>query len=126
MIYNQRKNGRKLAEIAQEFRISISGVTRIVQRLDERGHAKNEGGRGRKRQTSATDDRKIHREIQKNPKITVQEIREIIPLNIKDTQIRSRIREFGLMSRRCRRKPAISEKNRRARLQFAHEHESKA
>ena len=125
LVYNQRKSGRKLTEIAQEFGISVSGVTKIVQRLEERGHAKNEGGRGRKRQTSAADDRKIHREIQKNPKITVQEIRETIPLNIKDTQIRSRIREFGLSSKRCRRKPAISEKNRCARLKFAHEHESK-
>lgn len=118
-IYNRREGNEKLVDIAKDYSISPEGVRKIHKRLKERGNAENVKRSGRKRLTTARQDRQILIEVKKDPNIRAKELKENLNLNISITSIKSRIHESGLKGRVSRKKPYISPQNMKKRLAFA-------
>lgn len=114
--------GYRKIDIAKILKISKGTVTKIIQKFDERGHVNNSVKTGRKRKTTAHTDRCIVREVKKNPFTTAREVKENLNLPVSTDTVRRRLKDSGLHSRQPARKPLISAKNRKARIEFAREH----
>ena len=113
------ESGIAIAVITKAFKICTKTAYNTVNNYSERGSSETAPRSGRKRKTTATTDRLIVRKVRENPKITAQELKLELNLDLGLTQLRSRIHEQGLYGRVCRRKPFISPVNRRKRLEFA-------
>lgn len=74
------------------------------------------------RETSRHEDFLIKRTIQNDPTASSSHIRNRLDLKISERTIRRRAVEAGLFSRRPAKKPFISSKNKKARLEFAKAH----
>ena len=70
LIIKDQKNGISKREIARRYEISEGAVRKICKKFEKIGIINDKSGRGRKRKTTAMDDRKIIREVKKNPTIT--------------------------------------------------------
>ena len=80
-------------------------------------------GSGRKRKTTTTEDRRIVREVKKNPFVTSTEINRDLQSPVSVRTIRRRITESGeFKSYWAARKPFISEGNIKRRLEWCYNH----
>jgi predicted HTH transcriptional regulator len=80
-------------------------------------------GGGRKRKTMKQQDRRILRAVKKDRKITGEEIRESLELDVSDRTIRRRINESGeFKSYWATKKPFINENNRKKRVEWCMQH----
>jgi predicted HTH transcriptional regulator len=80
-------------------------------------------GGGRKRKTMKQQDRRILRAVKKDRKITGEEIRESLELDVSDRTIRRRINESGeFKSYWAKKKPFINENNRKKRVEWCMQH----
>jgi transposase len=108
--------------IAERFKCSASGAHNIVHRIENKGTARNQLRTGRKRCTTQRTDRKIKNSVNKNRKLTAKEIKDLISREAPDISVRTignRLTEQKFFGGFARKKPMISEKNRKARLEFA-------
>jgi len=119
LIVRDIKRGLSQRNIAKRYEVSRGAVEQISKKFQSTGSVADRSGRGRNRATSKREDTKIIREVKKNSKITVREIRENIDLNVSDRTIRRRLREANLYSRFAHKGPFISATNKKKRLQFA-------
>lgn len=71
------------------------------------------------------DDRKIIREVKKNPTITSRVILENTGLNISDRTVRRRLRGAGFKNSFAQRRPLIRKANKIKRLEFAKKYVNK-
>lgn len=111
--------------VAEKYEVSRGAVQKILLKHQRLGTVADRPGRGRKRKSDHREDRKIIREIKKNPSITIREIKEKLNLSISDRVIRRRIAENGLKSHFARKRPFISQINKKKRLKFARAHITK-
>ncbi len=114
------------ANIATIMKISPKAVYCCIKRCQELGDLNRKPGSGRKRKTSEKEDRRIVREIKKDPLLSGADVRRTLNLeNISERTVRRRITESGeFYSRWQTPKPLISEKNRLLRLEWAKKHEN--
>lgn len=119
LIVSDCKNKLSYRKIAEKYKVSKSAVYKIYAKYLQHNTVKNLHGRGRKRNTSAYDDRRIVRESRHNPSTTSRNIVEQLKLNISSRTVRRRLKEAGLKSYVARRKPHISKVNKKKRLAFA-------
>lgn len=108
--------------LAAKYNICYSTIWRITKLSNTTASLKTIHAGGRLRRTSIKEDRRIAREIKKDPFISSRNIRESLSLEISTRTICRRAVESGLKAYRQAKKPFISLKNRRARLEFAKEH----
>ena len=78
------------------YHISPEGVNKIIKKISTSGSPENLSRTGRKRKTTAYEDRKILKEVPANPFISSTEIKEMLNFSIQNTQIKSRIHEAKL------------------------------
>ncbi|CAK9827555.1 Transposable element Tc1 transposase [Anthophora retusa] len=123
-VYERRMEKKSLQQIAVEFGIS-KGVRKICEKLKNTGKPENMVRTGRKRKTSAPQDRQIVKEVKQNPFISARQIKENVSLLISITQIKSRIHEVSLHGNISRKRPYISKVNAQKRLNFARENDKK-
>jgi len=110
-------------DIAKKFDRDMRTIEAIISRFENKGDCHREQSPGRKRKTNERTDRRILREVKKDPFITAHEIQANLQLSeISVDTIRRRIREHEMQSYWAARKPYISETNRKKRLQWAHDH----
>lgn len=119
LIVRDIQKGLSQRNIAKNYEVSRGAVEQIRRKFQSTGSVADRIGRGRKRATSNREDIRIVREVKKNPKITVREIRENIHLDVSDRTVRRRLSEANLHSRFARKRPFISAINKKKRLQFA-------
>lgn len=115
-----------MQDIALEFGVAISTVSRIVSRYRARGDANRKVGSGRPRKTTSRLDRIIERQAKVHPLKTAVEIMQDVnkqyDVNVGVHTIRRRLVDAELFARRPAKKPFISSINRRKRLDFARRH----
>lgn len=120
LIVKKHKEGFSKREIGREYSVSEAGVRKIVKKFEELGSVTDRTGRGRKRKTTASDDRMISREAAKNSFSTSRVIRENANLNISDRTVRRRLQEMGYKSGFAQRRPLIRPVNRFVKISFSY------
>lgn len=124
--YLEGKTQREIANIVNK---SKSTVHDIIKRYNDDKRISNKQRAAVEKKLSQRDEKFIIREVQKNPFISAPKLTAIIKNNFgKDVHaetVRRVLRKNDLNGRVARKKPCISEKNRKDRLEFAREHISK-
>ncbi|GBM14919.1 hypothetical protein AVEN_213263-1 [Araneus ventricosus] len=123
------KKGKSYREIAKIVGRSYTCVQKIIGKFKSDGLIENKIGRGRKYIVSDVAKRKILKEIKIDPKASAvklaAEISQIIGRSVSDKNVRNVIRQAGYKCRVARKKPFISLKNQKKRLEFAKTHHLK-
>jgi transposase len=103
--------------------LNRSVISKIISLYNQRRSLINVPKSGRPRKTTRITERKIGMLSRQNPFWDAVKIKNKIPnVSLLVSSIRRRLNEIGLYGRKPAKKPFISVKNRRARLQFAKEH----
>lgn len=108
---------------------SHATVQYIINQYQKTGSYKVRPRSGRPKKLSAREESSIVRKIKINPKLSAPklaaEVREEFSKTVNPQTIRNCLHRVGYNGRVMRRKPLISEKNRKKRLEFAVEHAAK-
>ena len=91
--------------IAKKFGVSKSAVEKIYKKYLVHKTFENLSGRGRKRCTTAKEDRPIIRKCRQNPRIASRNIVETLELNVSSKIVRCRLQELGLRYCKAKCKP---------------------
>lgn len=120
---------QSMSAIAKRFCCSKKMVFGAIQLFKRTGSFENRKRMPMPRKTSPYDDRIICRTSKANPFLTSTKINELvapqITQNISARTVRRRLQEAGLHGCIARKKPHVSTKNIKKRLQFAKEHLNK-
>lgn len=123
---NAVKAGTRVARVAEDFGVPQQTVSNLVKRFQVRGTVKRAPKCGKPRKTTVRIDKVIRRTSIADPRKTAADINADLRANygvqVHDCTVRRRLNDFNLFGRHAVKKPYISEKNRKARLQFAKEH----
>lgn len=125
-IVRGRDQGRTHEQLAGQFGVSRSCITRFLKRWKVQGCRVVKRTHGSKPVTNQLVDRNILRVSRSNPRLTAPQILAAVsppgaPV-ASLTTIRRRLQAAGLHGRRPVKKPMISKKNRTLRLVWAREH----
>ena len=106
-----------------------SGVQTTIKRYKETKSFKNRKGQGRKKSTTAREDRSLKRAFladrRKSFSELAAELREGANKNISARTVRRRLLEVGLKGCKARKKPYLSQANKKKKRQeFAKNHEN--
>lgn len=118
-IIREYKNRKTISEISRIFIINKSIISRLISKYKATGTVDSQHKGGRRRKTTKREDKMIKRQIIKNPKVSSGQIVKNLSLEISERTVRRRAVEAGLCSYRSAKKPFISAKNRKLRLEFA-------
>lgn len=125
-IVRGRQQGMTHEQLSRQFGVGKSTITKFLSRWQVQGDVQKKKNSGRPRVTSKLVDRNIVRLSRDNPRLTAVDItrelsigNEVFP-SIRT--VRRRLQAAGLNGRRPVKKPLISAKNRKARVEFAKEH----
>lgn len=121
-IIKQYNSGITQKSLSERFNINKSGICRLIKKFVSTGSVETIHSGGRPRKTSAHEDQMIIREIKKDPFVSSQNIANKLDLNITARTVRDRALKAGMRSRKVAKKPFISPKNRKARIEFAKTH----
>lgn len=120
------EDGRNYEYVARILHVHRSTIKRVVERFRQTGRNKRRTGSGRKRKTTAIDDRFLHLKTLRDRHLTsVQsrnQLQEVRGTNVSAWTVRRRLKEFGLKACRPATGPKLLPRHRVARLQFATEH----
>lgn len=116
-------------EIGKICGVSTASVGRIWKRFQETGKAgTNRSGRcGRKRSTSARDDKTLHRMSVKNPRLTSFDLSRSMAaagVDIAPSTVRYRLLERGRRARRPYKKQLLTSRMKKQRLEWARKFKS--
>jgi transposase len=118
-----KEGGISSSIIAKKLDRTLRGVNAFLARFAKSGSYEDAKLTGRPRKTTKTDDQHIVIAMKRKRDITAAKIKEDLGLNIHEQTVRNRIRESGeFQSYWTMKKPWVSEKNRKKRLQWAQEH----
>lgn len=110
-------------KIGKQLKIPKGTVQRIVEKWRTTGSVANRQGQGRKRSTTPREDAAIVRKVTINPRLSAPKIAKDVQIdlgiNVHPQTIRRRLKSAGLSGEIAKRKPWISEKNRKKRLAWA-------
>ena len=117
---NQEKSYR---QIQKETGIPFTTVSLIVKKHNLIGTVASVAGRGRKCKTTSAIDRNIIINVKKNRFVSAAklalEVQEDHNITVISQTIRNRIREQGYRGRVIRKKPFLTTKQMKRRLEFA-------
>ena len=124
--FNMRCRGKSFREIAETLSRPVSTVMTIINRFKEEGHFESKPRTGRPKKISKSDEKLLVREIKKNPLISGPKLATTLltttGTNVSASAVRKTVNQLGYHGRVARRKPFISKKNKRARMEFARKH----
>ena len=117
------QDGQSQRSIAKTLCISPATVQSIEEKFKKVGKLENQPGRGRKRKTTARQDRSLIKRFEINARSSTtaaaKELEESFGLSLTPQTIRNRLHEANLHGRTPRNKPYISPINRKKRLEWA-------
>jgi len=103
-----------------------STIARLLQKFRRTGHLKRVKGRGRKKASTAADDRFLVRLSLKNRRASSSDLKrewqDSSGVNVTSRTVRNRLLTAGLAARRPRKKPLLTKAMRIARLNWAKHH----
>lgn len=115
--------GLSQVQIAKKMKCSRCAVQTTIKRHDETKQLKSRPGRGRKRKTTAREDRFLKQNALKNRRQTAKELAVAFSsyqdITISAKTVSRRLNEFGIRTRKARQKPWLSETNRKKGLTWA-------
>ena len=112
-------------EIGKKLNRWCTTIRRFLFKYYLAGSFKRKQGSGRRRKTTAREDRLIIREVRKNRKVTAAEIKRNFKLDVDERTVLRRIHSIGkFKSYWSVKKPFISESNRKKRLQWAKQYQN--
>lgn len=121
------EEGKNKSEIARIMKCPHSTVRYTLNRYKKTKSHENMKRSGRKRVTSDREDRHLIRTSLKNRKKTssklAAELSETLGKKISARTTRRRLLDVGLKGCKARKKPWLSEKNKKLRLQWCLEHQ---
>lgn len=121
-IIDEFNGGESVINICRKFKIHHSVISRTISRFRSSGSFETKHSGGRPRKTTTREDKLIIRKVQKDPFISARSLRSELSLSVSLRTIQRRTVEGGFPAYRSAKKPLISIKNRRARLEFAKAH----
>ena len=120
------QDGVSLRQVATRLRVSISVISRLIQRVNATGSAQERPRSGRPRATNAREDRFIHRQALQSRSAPANRIRTRLRaatrVNISCQTIRRRLHEFGPNARRPEVRQRLTPAHKAARLAFCRRH----
>ena len=123
------KQGLSVRKVASRLDLVHTTVQYIIQKYRKTATVVNTPGRGRKAKTTVRTDRYIRQLAMKNRKLSAKkiasEVQEATGTSLCPQSVRNRLNDTGLSGRIARKKPYISDRNKRKRLAFAKEHVNK-
>ena len=120
--YRHPKPRLSFARIAKKLKKGKSTIVQAHKRMEKRGNPFRKGGSGRPKVTTMKQDKKIILHVKRNPFASAKKIKKELELKCSNHTIRRSLVSAGLKSYFTRKKPFISEKNRRKRLIWAKQH----
>ena len=115
--------GRRQIDVAANFGVSQSVVSRLYQRYLQTGDVAERRGRGRTRATSRWDDRFIVTQSLRSRTLSAPKLRQMLRnrrgVNVSVQTIRNRLHARGLRARRPVKATPLTRRHRRARLQWS-------
>lgn len=118
------EDGRSQRYVANRFNVSQSVVSRAWTRYQDTGLYRRRRGQGRRRVTSAREDRNIVNMVVRERTTSARYIRAQLFQNhpVSNQTIWNRLRQANLRSRNRARVPMLTDAHRRARLEYARTH----
>ena len=115
-----------MTQIAKALKRPLTTILNLVRRYKLNGHVHNMKREGRPRKATARDLRHLERVVKENrrkpAKTIAPEWSKACPKSFSQTTARRRLKDMGYHGRAARKKPFISESNRRKRVCWAKEH----
>lgn len=115
--------GKSLNTIADVLKLPRSTCQYIIRRYVQENRIKSIPQKGRPKKLSARNERYIVGKIGRNPRLSASklatEVNAMWNKTVSAETIRRSLRKYGYHGRIARRKPFLSEQNRRKRYQFA-------
>lgn len=123
LIVNLKNEGKSLSEIAGVVNRPRSSVQYVLQNYQKTKSLETTPGRGRKPKLTNRHSRLILREIKRNPKVSAPKLADSLSrygnIEVNAQTVRNKIREKGYRGCVARKKPFISAKNIKKRLEYA-------
>ena len=121
------KNGKKVEEIASVLKCHRSTIYNLIKKKKKTGSVQNLQKSGRPKSTSKREDNLIKRMSIRNRRFGSRQLANefnlsMAPSIISSRTVRRRLIEQGLKSCRAKRKPLLSIKARKKRLEWAKNH----
>lgn len=122
------EQGKSQVEISKTVKCSRQSVQYAIERFAATGSHSNRHRTGRKRITTDREDRKLMRESLKNRKKCSSDLAADFsfeinrPISARTT--RRRLQEVGLKGCKARKKPWLSQNNKKARYEWALKYQS--
>uniref|UniRef100_A0A7I4Z4K4 Paired domain-containing protein n=1 Tax=Haemonchus contortus TaxID=6289 RepID=A0A7I4Z4K4_HAECO len=125
-IIEATRSGTKMSVLSQQYNLAKSTISKIFKRYRTRGFVMRTYRSGRPRKTTPRVDSLILRASMGDSRATASDIRKQVTsssgISISQSTVQRRLRAGGLFGRRPSKKPLVSAKNRKARLDFARKH----
>uniref|UniRef100_A0A3Q2UHF8 Transposase Tc1-like domain-containing protein n=1 Tax=Fundulus heteroclitus TaxID=8078 RepID=A0A3Q2UHF8_FUNHE len=120
------KDGKSSRNVAKDVGCSQSAVSKIWTKYKRHWKVVKGKHTGRPRKTSQRQDRKLKAICLKNQKFTTKQMYEWeeTGVNVCDRTVRNRLKEMGFTYRKAKRKPSLTPKQKKTRLQWAKEKQS--
>lgn len=121
----KKEQGYSYTDIAQQLGVSRLSIIRLVKKQRMTGSVKDVAGRGRKRATTSRQDRQLVRACLSNRRLTSGQLRQQMAatgVHVSSRTVRNRLKEACLVGRVAAKKPLLSQRNQKDRLDFARRH----
>ena len=129
IIIKLHKEGKSFREIGKIVERTHSSVQRVVQNFNSSGSLSSKPRSGRPRILTVREERSVLKMVKENPRISaakiVGNVKNMFGKDIHKDTIRKHLKKSGYHGRVARRKPYISETNRKKRVAFAKEYINK-
>lgn len=126
-IIEAMKSGRKQVSVATEYQVGKDTVRRLWERYQNEGTVKRRAKSGRPTKTTARQDRNMVNYVRQDPNRTATDatayVNQVLEVPISTKTASRRLRKAGLFARRPARRPMLTKKHMKARLEFARDHE---
>nr|XP_042903079.1 uncharacterized protein LOC122270307 [Parasteatoda tepidariorum] len=124
-----RELGKSYRDIGKKLKLSFSTVRSIIKKVEETGSTKNKPRSGRPVKVNDRERRHVVKMALRNPTQSARNLANDFAStsgkSVTPQTIRNVLHMSGLRGRRPRKKPFISEVNRKKRLEFALTYRSK-
>lgn len=129
LVVKYRNERKSFGEIAKLLNLSKSTVQTIFNNFENTNNFENKPRSGRPKKLSRRDVSFILKEVDNNPKVHATKLAQEVALRsnviVHPRTVSRTLNNAGFNSRTPRKKPLISEKNRKLRLEFAEMYKDK-
>lgn len=119
LIVKDRESGMTYQQIADKYEISIGGARKIYEKFKVLGTCETFHAGGKVSKITEHDTRRIRKKVGAEPMSSARMIIEDLDLNVSVSTMRRKLRSMGLKNYVAKKRPMISQINRKKRLAFA-------